>query len=600
MKLQFWLILLLLLAAASALADANEVYHLKLLAVQEAGDHLKGSGAELFLELNEGSGRVFLETFPLTKIDTQISTRFAKDIACKHFKLNCDKYDYIFTIKADSNIIGGPSAGAAIAALTTIATLDLDYDEKIAITGTINSGGIIGPVGGVKEKVEAAQESGLKTVLIAKNNGYRGENQTDVIDYARENLSLEVTEVNDLDEVILHLTGVDLNHKEFTVIEDPNYTKIMGNLQNALCQRAEEIEAEILEKGFFLDREIQRDIRMRKGRADNATLTKDYYSAASFCFGLNIQLKTKLLEMQNATKGRITREFTHLERRAKAVEETLDQEKIETITDLQTLMVVKERLNDVNQQIEESRINSHKLSELYSLLSYAEERLFSAVSWMEFFKMEGKKFVMNAELLRESCMQKISESEERNQYASLFAPQHDVSDKINGAKKALEEDGFALCLIIASQAKAQSNAVLSSMGLREEIIDDFIESKRTVTERIIAENTAEGMFPILGYSYYQYANSLQDHEKISALLYLEYALEMSEISIYFPEEKTFLENAQLSLSINEKWLYLVLGFAAGVAISLYLVIKNPLWFRQKKKVKKNKSKEIDTAIEKLP
>jgi len=265
MKLQFWLILLLLLAAASALADANEVYHLKLLAVQEAGDHLKGSGAELFLELNEGSGRVFLETFPLTKIDTQISTRFAKDIACKHFKLNCDKYDYIFTIKADSNIIGGPSAGAAIAALTTIATLDLDYDEKIAITGTINSGGIIGPVGGVKEKVEAAQESGLKTVLIAKNNGYRGENQTDVIDYARENLSLEVTEVNDLDEVILHLTGVDLNHKEFTVIEDPNYTKIMGNLQNALCQRAEEIEAEILEKGFFLDREIQRDIRMRKG-----------------------------------------------------------------------------------------------------------------------------------------------------------------------------------------------------------------------------------------------------------------------------------------------------------------------------------------------
>src|SRR3989338_9195684 len=275
MKLQFWLILLLLLAAASALADANEVYHLKLLAVQEAGDHLKGSGADLYLELMEGSGRVFLETKPLTKIDTQISTRFAKDIACKHFKLNCQKYDYIFTIKAYSNIIGGPSAGAAIAALTTIATLDLEYDQQIAITGTINSGGIIGPVGGVKQKIEAAKESGLKKVLIAQNNGYQGEDQVNLVDYARENLSLDVAEVNDLDEVMLQLTGLSLNHQNFTLIEDSSYTKIMNSLQQALCQRSEKIEAEILDNRFTLDNQTRQEIIQKKGRADNATLEKE-------------------------------------------------------------------------------------------------------------------------------------------------------------------------------------------------------------------------------------------------------------------------------------------------------------------------------------
>ena len=65
-----------------------------------------GGGADLYLELKEGSGRVFLDTFPATKIDTQISTRFAKEIACHFYKLSCDTYDFIYTIKAESNIIG--------------------------------------------------------------------------------------------------------------------------------------------------------------------------------------------------------------------------------------------------------------------------------------------------------------------------------------------------------------------------------------------------------------------------------------------------------------------------------------------------------------
>jgi len=114
-------------------AQVDEIYHLKLLAV-EGEDNFQGSDADLYLELKEGTGRVFLDTFPLTKLDTQISTRFAKELACKHFKIDCDQYDFIYTIKAKSNIIGGPSAGAAIAALTTIATLNLDYNSDISIT----------------------------------------------------------------------------------------------------------------------------------------------------------------------------------------------------------------------------------------------------------------------------------------------------------------------------------------------------------------------------------------------------------------------------------------------------------------------------------
>jgi predicted S18 family serine protease len=128
----------------------GESRQMKLLAVKDVNGNFTGSIADLFIELREGSSRIFLETYPLTKMDTQISTRFAKEMACDQFKLDCSGYDFIYTIKATSDIIGGPSAGAAVASLTAVTMLGLDYDPTIAITGTINSGGIIGPVGGVR------------------------------------------------------------------------------------------------------------------------------------------------------------------------------------------------------------------------------------------------------------------------------------------------------------------------------------------------------------------------------------------------------------------------------------------------------------------
>ena len=69
-------VLVFLLPAVSA-----EKGHMRLLAVTDTGEGDIGGIADLFLEIKPGSGRVFLETFPLTKIDTQISTRFAKEIA---------------------------------------------------------------------------------------------------------------------------------------------------------------------------------------------------------------------------------------------------------------------------------------------------------------------------------------------------------------------------------------------------------------------------------------------------------------------------------------------------------------------------------------
>jgi len=594
-----WLIFLVGILLLPSFALSQETYHLKLLAVQEnSNNSYTGSDADLYLELKKGSGRVFLDTFPATKVDTQISTRFAKEIACSHFKLNCDKYDFIYTINAKSNIIGGPSAGAAIAALTTIAVLDLDHDESVAITGTINSGGIIGPVGGVKEKLEAASKAGLKRVLIPEGTEYftldgdgdgdEDENgsEIDLVTFAKEDLSLDVLEVINLDEVVFHLTGVDLNHKDISIEEDSQYSRIMGDLQNILCKRVVKIEQELESKNIILNESLLENIEERKHNADNATQIGDYYSAASYCFGINILLKSQFYQQEAPDFDVMNDLFLSLQMKVSSLERELALQKIETISDLQTLLVVKERVDDVKQQIE--KFNKDDLENSYDLLGYAEERYFSALSWMQFFAMDGKKVVFDKQMLQNSCLKKISEAEERHQYVSLFLGDltSNIREKIGSAETAMKEGEFELCLIKALQAKGDANAIMSSMGLRDESFGDYLESKSRAVQMVIAENSAEKTFPILGYSYYQYANSLKEREKYTSLIYLEYALEMSDLSIYFPEEQTFLDRVGHKLDFDEMIIFME-GVAAGAFFVLLMIwMKKDLLGKKKKRRKK--------------
>lgn len=122
--------LLILIVLCSVMAAAQSG-HMTLLTVAENGEQRIGGTADLYLEVRPGTGRIFIDSFPLTKLDTQISTRFANRIACKQFDLDCSQHDFFYTIKAESSIVGGPSAGAPAAVLTASVMQDLPLDESV-------------------------------------------------------------------------------------------------------------------------------------------------------------------------------------------------------------------------------------------------------------------------------------------------------------------------------------------------------------------------------------------------------------------------------------------------------------------------------------
>jgi ATP-dependent Lon protease len=107
------------------------------------------------------------------------------------------KYDIHVHVPAGAVPKDGPSAGITMAcSLISALTRRMSY-KRVAMTGEITLRGRILPIGGVKEKVLAAQRLGVTTVLIPAENG---PDVRDVPEETRE--QIEIVLVSHMDEVL--------------------------------------------------------------------------------------------------------------------------------------------------------------------------------------------------------------------------------------------------------------------------------------------------------------------------------------------------------------------------------------------------------------
>ncbi len=122
------------------------------------------------VELREGNGRILVDTVPRIGIDIQTSARTAVRVVEDMTGISFGKTNVVLTIKAsqDVEIVDGSSAGAAITVAILAAIRRQGLNENVYMTGTINSDGSIGQVGGIPEKALAAAENGSEYFLVPK------------------------------------------------------------------------------------------------------------------------------------------------------------------------------------------------------------------------------------------------------------------------------------------------------------------------------------------------------------------------------------------------------------------------------------------------
>ena len=125
------------------------------------------------VELVEGQGRVLVNTEVLNGMDIQTSVRTAAAVVETLTGASFGNTDIILTITSDVTVdaVDGPSAGAAITVALLAALRRVEVMDGIYITGTINSDGSVGKVGGVPYKALAAAEEGAETVIVPAGQG---------------------------------------------------------------------------------------------------------------------------------------------------------------------------------------------------------------------------------------------------------------------------------------------------------------------------------------------------------------------------------------------------------------------------------------------
>ena len=103
----------------------------------------------------------------------------------------------------------GPSAGIALFTAITSLVTGIAPDPKIAMTGEVSLRGNVLPIGGLPEKLMAAQRSGVKKVLIPKDN------TVDLDDVPEEvKKSLDIIPVETVDDVLKYSLGIKLNRSD--------------------------------------------------------------------------------------------------------------------------------------------------------------------------------------------------------------------------------------------------------------------------------------------------------------------------------------------------------------------------------------------------
>ena len=512
-------------------------------------------------------------------------------MACDYLDdIDCSRYDFYYTIRSDSIIIGGPSAGSALTMLT-IATLEgYEISDSITITGTINPGGFIGSVGGIPQKVDAAGRAGIDKVLIPKGavqsnvtrntsaiwgNYLNTTQETSSLQEIARQRGIELVEVTSLDEVVYEFTGKRTEHENITINAEEDYQKIMRNVSLGLCSRTQELFDTVEETNSTVYRSAENLSR----RSAPAYESGAYYSSASFCFGANIKLRyLDYLEL-NLTQAEIIDEIDSIRQDIADLEEKISVTDKKTINDLQTFMVVQERLIEAENYLKDSleALEKNNTDDAIYNMAYGSERTQSAVFWSQFMKRPGKVFDINTDSLKRSCIQKISEAEERYQYASLYVPTRleDTRKELDRAYTDKKDGNYALCLYKASKAKAEADLLLGSFGLTQDTATDYIDIKLRMIEETIKRQQDKGIFPILGYSYYEYAKSLRESDKYSALLYSEYAIELSKLDIYFQgvESKPYRREY---IDYNATFYFLVGAiFGVFLTFAFYPILKKP-------------------------
>ncbi len=545
-KIFFIFLLLFLLNSAFSL-------HMKVFGVRDDEQGYVGVVADLEVYSKEGSGHVFIDTTPLTEVDTQTSARLSKEVACTLSEKRCSDKDFFYIIKGNFPMIGGPSAGAAMAVLTLADLMGIDINSNVSITGTINPDGSIGSVGGVREKVLVAQENGITTFLIPKG-------QYSELANLSFNNGFRVVEVSTLSEAFYYFTNYSFPQHNDTI-----YFDRFEDAMKPMCDELMDYGMSIYEgvenkvKGLNLSSEdmdavnyLLNSTKELRTRMIDAYGNGSYYSAASYAVGLSINsfyinyltdyLVSNSTEYVVGLSDSFSKELSYMY-------DVINRNfTIDNINDIEAINTAIDRYFEAEDSystaIDEINNGSY-YSALYDL-AYAKVRLKTAETWLTLLnRFNGDmRIVYNQDEFKDLAMRRIEDARSRLSYAYSLGNSYYIDnsvDHLNKAERAYAESNYVYSIFESLESLSNSNLAIQLFAIDEDQLEERIKLSKEQAMVNINSVQSKGITPILALSYFEYANSFENYEPVQSIIFLEYSKQFSILSYQMVNELDLLE-----------------------------------------------------------
>ncbi|WP_333638998.1 S16 family serine protease [Pyrobaculum aerophilum] len=217
---------LTLILAFILLAAGWQTYTIKVASVEINALAVGPSGGSVLpikvTLLTPGDGRAYVAGVPEAGQGFGPSAQIALYVASRLSGVPYTNYTALLRVLASDAQVGGPSASGYITVALYALMNGLQLRNDTAMTGIILPDGLIGPVGGVSQKVSAAAAQGIKTALVPIGeapSGIRG---------------IRVIEIGTVEDAIYYLTGRRIETPPPTAVDDSAFKTISRDLLNAI------------------------------------------------------------------------------------------------------------------------------------------------------------------------------------------------------------------------------------------------------------------------------------------------------------------------------------------------------------------------------
>jgi uncharacterized protein len=548
------LVLVLLLAAGPSWAQdggstlqlpAPTVVH--ALAVAQTPDGFVGSVSTVSITVAPGgSGHVFVDTSPLAQVDMQGSARLAVRVASSVTGIPSGDKDIFFVVRSEAPVIGGPSAGGIMTVGTIAALEGWAVNESVMMTGTINPSGDIGPIGGLLEKIEAAEREGATLFLFPEGQenvsrlGEAGGTPVSTMDHCAR-LGIACVAVGQVEEAVRYVTGHEFERRPVTGnVTSEGFVATMRPLAANLTARARNLT--LVASGHFdrtartLPANLRTDLQTKLSDATHSLVQAEqayadgrYYTASSRSYQASVQARyvdSALGLVESRDKESYME--SQLERAGNLAHEAVLRAKVRVtgVGHLEGVGAAQERATEAEQAAEQARA-AYQQSDAYAALQLTAqtvERSESVSWWLDIaasVREEGAQ-PMDPEQLNRTARDLVDTARSTIVYADVLLQESagpsglsgsgGPQDYLDRAEQDLRRDYAPAAIFEAIQAEVRASAAVELLGSGQEVQEAKVARAKERAAEAIEQARLDGFEPLLAQSYYEFAGDLAQPE----------------------------------------------------------------------------------------